>query len=201
MAPRAAGHGPATRSIYVFFLPNGLGRCPFRGLGLSASSLLSGRVLRSAWSGCRPACGSERAEGYLRRVAGGGETPGLRSRLRACPLRGLRRRLGRAGFPLMRTAAASAPRTAARTGRAATTRTTSSRVRRSSPPPTMTWSRSPWANADRTSSTPVPPTNSTSGMSSCRRKSSRRLGTRPRTSTLLVTPAPVMSPTSGTNPA
>ena len=46
---------------------------------MSASSLLSGRGPRSARSGCRPACGSGRAEGRLHRGAEGGETPGLRS--------------------------------------------------------------------------------------------------------------------------
>src|SRR5690348_12192947 len=49
------------------------------------SSLLSGRGPRSARSGCRPACGSGWAEGYLHRVAGGGGTPERGSRRRACP--------------------------------------------------------------------------------------------------------------------
>jgi hypothetical protein len=83
------------------------------------SSLLSGRGLRSGRSGCRPACGSGRAEGRLHRVGEGRQTPGPRSRRRACPVRGLLRRLRRAGCRLLRTTAASHLHTAARTGRAA----------------------------------------------------------------------------------
>ena len=89
------------------------------GAAVVGNSLLSGRGPRSARSGRRPAYGSERAEGRLHRVAEGAETPGPRSRPRACRLRGLRRGLGRAGFRLRRTTAASHPRTAARAGRTA----------------------------------------------------------------------------------
>jgi hypothetical protein len=82
-----------------------------------ASSLLSGPGLRSGRSGCRPACGSGPAAGGRCRAAEGGETPGLCWRRRACPVRGLHRRLGKAGLPLTRTTAASHRRTAGRTGR------------------------------------------------------------------------------------
>ena len=56
-----------------------------RGVDQPGGSSLSGGGLRRSRSGCRPACGSERAEGRLHRVAEGGETPGLCSRPRACP--------------------------------------------------------------------------------------------------------------------